>query len=574
MKFRDFLTSQHAFDEQETHLVFKFRVLNYFMMIGVVFGFLIGFLGYQGIMKIGQIQPIADFIFAIFNIFLIWCLRQNKNLFILVARLFVVSTLVLFIVALLSVETDEARIVWFYITVYAAYMLLGVTSGAIFTLISVISIAALNTIYQLQFTETAISTFLFALIVLSLLARAHARHIEGYENKLREQNVMLGKNIQEMDQALVTAQSASQIKSLFLANMSHEIRTPMNGVLSMVQVMENTHLDEQQQSYLQSIKRSGDTLLVLIDDLLDLSKIESGTFELKPHVFNSWEIIEDIINQAEPLFDEQSTNFSTDIIDTLPAHMNADAVRLKQVVVNLITNAAKFTPDGDVKLTINGYPDADQFYLIIEVEDTGVGIPADKQEGIFAAFQQLSTNRIANKGVGLGLPICKKIIEKMNGGISVHSEEGKGSCFKVEVKLPVVHIEPEQEKEPASKLHDALRVLVFEDDKISRLAVTALLNGHGHKVTSVENGQEGIDVLQQNNFDVLLMDIHMPVMNGVDATRYIKKHALSKAPVIGMTASVMNDEKESYFDAGIDALVEKPINFDALMKIISNKLSV
>jgi len=573
MKFKDFLTSRHVFNEQETDLVFKFRVLNYFMVIAVIFGFLIGFLGYQGLMKIGQIQPAADFVFAIFNIVLIWCLRLNKDLFVLIARLFVTSTLVLFIVALLSVETDEARIVWFYITVYAAYMLLGVNSGIVFTVISVISIATLNAIYQLQFSETAISTFLFALIVLSLLARAHARHIEGYENKLREQNVLLGENIKEMDQALVTAQSASQIKSLFLANMSHEIRTPMNGVLSMAQVLENTPLDEQQQGYLQSIKRSGDTLLVLIDDLLDLSKIESGTFELKPHVFNSWEIIEDIINQAESLFDDQSTNFSTDIVDNLPAYMSADAIRLKQVVVNLITNAAKFTPAGDVTLKIDGYPDADQFYLVIEVEDSGIGIPEEKLDSIFAAFQQLSTNRIANKGVGLGLAICKKIIEKMNGTISVRSEEGKGSCFKIELKLPVINIDPEQEKTPVMKIHDALRVLVFEDDKISRMAVTALLTGHGHKVVAVENGQEGIDVLQQQVFDVLLMDIHMPIMNGVDATRYIKKHGLTKAPVIGMTASVMNDEKESYFDAGLDALVEKPINFDALMEIISKKLS-
>ena len=574
MKFKDFLTSHHAFDEQEKHLVFKFRVLNYFMMIGVVFGFIIGLLGYHGLMQIGQIQPLADFVFAAFNILLIWGLRQNKGLFIIVARLFVMSTLVLFIVALVSVEADEARIVWFYITVYAAYMLLGVRSGMIFTVISVISIVALNSVFQLQFTDTAISTFLFALIVLSLLARAHARHIEDYENLLREQNNLLGKNVRDMDQALVTAQSASQVKSLFLANMSHEIRTPMNGVLSMAQVLENTPLDEQQKGYLQSIKRSGDTLLVLIDDLLDLSKIESGTFELKAYVFNSWEIIEDIINEAESLFDEQVTHFSAEISDRLPAYMNADAVRLKQVVINLITNAAKFTPAGHVKLTVDGFVEADLFNLTIEVEDSGIGIPADKLDSIFATFQQLSTDRIANKGVGLGLPICKKIIERMDGAISVHSVEGKGSCFKVEVRLPVVSVESQSQDKPPLKIHEELKILVFEDDKISSVAVKALLTGHGHKVVTVDNGQAGIEILQKEKFDVLLMDIHMPVLNGVDTTRHIKTHGLSSAPVIGMTASVMNDEKDSYFDAGIDALIEKPINFDNLMKVITKKLSI
>ncbi len=572
MNLKTLLTGQHQFDSQQMHLAFKFRVLNYFLLIAVIFGFLIGVLGLVGVMKIGQITPVADCLFALFNGFLIWYLRRDQTNFKRVAHLFVLSTFLLFIVALLTVAADEARIVWFYITVYVAYMILGVRSGIVYTVMSVCSIAVLSSLFELQFTPTAISTFLFALIVLSLLARAHATHIEQYESKLREQNDVLEKNILELDEALVTARSASQVKSLFLANMSHEIRTPMNGVLSMVQVLENTPINEQQQGYLDAIKRSGDTLLVLIDDLLDLSKIESGIFNLHPEVFNSWDMIEDIMNQAEPLFDHHSTVFNADIADNLPLALLGDAVRLKQVIVNLITNAAKFTPAGNVNLKLSAEEDGENYRLIFEVEDNGIGIPRDKLKTIFTAFHQLSTDRIANKGVGLGLSICHKIIEKMQGTIRVTSAEGKGSCFTVDVSLPVAKTDQAPKKSLASSQPGVLKVLVFEDDNISRAAVTALLRGNGHQVETVVNGRAGIDVLRQSQFDVVLMDIHMPVMNGIEATKTIKAEKLTNAPIIGMTASVMNDEIDSYYEAGMDALVEKPINFEQLMNEVSQQL--
>ena len=572
MNLKTLLSGQHQIDSQQMHLAFKFRVLNYFLIIAVVFGLLIGGLGLAGVMKIGQVTPVADCVFALFNGFLVWYLRRDEKNFERVAQLFVLSTYILFVVALLTVATDEARIVWFYITVYVAYMILGIRSGIVYTVLSVLSIALLSVLFELQFTPTAISTFLFALIVLSLLARAHAIHIGQYESKLREQNDVLEKNVLELDEALVTARSASQVKSLFLANMSHEIRTPMNGVLSMAQVLENTALNEQQQGYLDAIKRSGDTLLVLIDDLLDLSKIESGTFNLHPDVFNCWDMIEDIMNQAEPLFDHQTTVFNADIADNLPTALLGDVVRLKQVIVNLITNAAKFTPAGNVNLKLSAEEDGENYRLIFQVEDNGIGIPEDKLQTIFTAFHQLSTDRIANKGVGLGLSICHKIIEKMHGTISVKSSEGKGSCFTVDVSLPVAKTEQAEKKTAASSPPDVLKILVFEDDNISRAAVTALLRANGHQVDTVVNGQAGIDVLRQSQFDVLLMDIHMPIMNGIEATKMIKDEKLSDAPIIGMTASVMNDEIDSYYEAGMDALVEKPINFEQLMLEVNQQL--
>lgn len=568
MKIKNILSSQCLFEPQEQHLAFQFRVLNYFMLIAVIFGFAIGFLGDQGIMKIGNIQPMADYVFAIFNIGLIWLLRQNKKYYVIAAWLFVIATLLLFITALVTVETDEARIVWFYITVYVAYMLLGVRSGLVFTLLSVISITLLSFVINLNISDAAISTYLIALIVFSVLARAHASHISGYEKKLKEQNELLEKNIESMDLSLVAAESAYEVKGLFLANMSHEIRTPMNGVLSMAQVLENTQLDEQQMSYLQSIKRSGDSLLLLIDDLLDLSKIESGEFSLNKRVFNAREIINNILQQAESLIAESSSRFGCVVTDDLPEFLSGDSERLIQVVVHLISNAAKFTSNGEIKLRINGCYVEAGFRFQIEVEDNGIGIPENQQENVFEVFQQLSVDRIANKGVGLGLSICHKIIEKMNGSISLISKEGEGSCFCVDVVMPLVELDIEKGSDQNARVKSRLRILVCEDDAISRLAIKTLLIGQGYVVDAVENGQQGIEMLSQKVFDVVLVDINMPILNGIETTRLIKEKALTKAAVIGMTASVNNEEKKSYLDAGMRTLVEKPIRVEALVEII------
>lgn len=573
MTVRNVLSSSQTFNSEESYLFFQFRVLNYFMIIAVVFGFIIGFLGDKGLMEIGNVQPIADYIFAIFNIVLIWLLHQSKKNYIVVAWLFVISTLLLFFVALISVETDEARIVWFYITVYTAYMLLGVRSGLVFTLLSIVSISSLSYLINLNITDTAISTYLLALIVLSVLSRAHVLHILDYENKLNKQNKLLSKNINSMNTSLLAAKSASDIKSLFLANMSHEIRTPMNGVLSMAEVLENTSMDDKQISYLQFIKRSGDSLLELIDDLLDLSKIDSGTFLLNEQPFRTDQLIKDILHQSKSFFEESSSDFKSIVSDSLPVALNGDAARLKQVIINLISNAAKFTTDGEVELRIKGRYVDDGFLFLIEVGDTGIGIPDDQQNTIFEVFQQLSVDRIANKGVGIGLALCHKIIEKMNGSMGLVSKVNEGSCFSVDVVIPVVELDDEESDVFYKKSGDNLKVLVFEDDAISRLAVKTLLMSHGCVVDVVENGQLGIDLLSQQDVDVILMDIHMPVLDGVETTRLIKGKALSKAPVIGMTASVVEDDKKYYFKAGVDALVEKPIRVEALMNVISQQLS-
>lgn len=569
----NFLTSGFEFDDSESHLQFKFRTLNYFMSISLFFGALIGGMGLIGIMNIGEVQPVTNIIYAFFNLFLILILRINRQWFRKVAWAQVLASLTVFAIALITVLHDEFRIAWFYVAIYLAYMLLGERSGNILTLVSIIIIVLTHHYLDLQLSDTAIETAIFSLIVFGLLSRVYNTQIKNYESQLKDKNYDLADGIKKLDIALEDANAASKTKSLFLANMSHEIRTPMNGMLSLVQVIRTTELDDKQREYLHSIDRAGGILMRLIDDLLDLSRIESGKLEINEKPFKLWEFIEDILLQSEYLFDEKDVDFNVDISDDLPAYLITDDIRLKQVVTNLINNAVKFTSHGEVNLILNGNKtDAGRFNLHIEVTDTGLGIPQNKINSIFEPFQQLAPQRIYNKGVGLGLPISKKITDALGGKIRIDSVEGKGSRFILDFTFRIAEETMNEEKELSNSSLEPITILLVEDDQISRLAVTTWLSDKGHNVVIAENGKQAVDYLQDNEVDVILMDVHMPEMNGITATKIIKEENLSKAPIIGMTASVMNDERKSYTEAGMDVLVEKPVNFESLIGIIKNKL--
>ena len=569
------MTSGFDFKDSKSHKLFSFRTLNYFMVISVFFAGLIGVLGLIGIMDIGNVQPIANITYALFNICLIFILRINEDWFKTIAWAQVLSSLTLFTIALITVVHDEFRLAWFYIAVYLTYMLLGERPGNILTTVSIFIIGLTHYYLDLQLSNIAIQTAIFSLIVFSLLSRVYNQQIKNYERELENKNYDLAAVIKNLDFALEGANESSRTKSLFLANMSHEIRTPMNGMLSLVQVLRTTKLDEKQLEYLKSVDRAGEILMSLIDDLLDLSRIESGRLDVNVKAFKIWVFLEDILLQVEHLFDEKDVHFNVDIDDGLPTKLITDDIRLKQVVINLISNAVKFTSRGEVDFIMNGKSSSDgKFNLHIEVRDTGMGIPEDKIDSIFIPFQQLSPTRIYNKGVGLGLPISKKIIDSLGGTIKVKSVVGQGSRFILDFNFPIAENSEEIEEKIKTNISLApMDILLVEDDQISRLAIHTWLKEKGHKVVIAENGRKAVEYLQDHVTDVILMDVHMPVMDGIQATKLIREKMLSKAPIIGMTASVMNDERKSYIDAGMDVLVEKPVNFEKLMEIVKKKLN-
>lgn len=413
------------------------------------------------------------------------------------------------------------------------------------------------------------ASFVFVILLLAWNNRRLNLKVEDRTEELRHTNV-------ELKESLKKTQQANEAKNLFLASVSHEIRTPMNAVLGMTQTLRGTSLSKEQKLYIETLESSGNILLSLIDDLLDFSKIESGTMVLEMEPFDTSVWIRDIQNLTAPSFENNHVLFTVEVSENFPPYLEGDVVRLKQIVTNLLTNAAKWTREGEVKLFVGGEPAGEKgFHLYCTVEDTGAGIPDDKLNHIFEAFSQLDTNRATKKGVGLGLSICRRLADMMGGSLEVASKLGKGSSFTFSVTLSV----PDEgvvyevfEKE--SSADRKLSILLVDDNPINLLSARALLEQQGHRVVEAENGRDAIGKLESQFFDVVLMDIHMPVMDGVSATREIRRGATKakEIPIIGVTASVMREEKESYLEAGMNAVVAKPIIIENLLKLIREVL--
>ena len=419
--------------------------------------------------------------------------------------------------------------------------------------------------------RTSIEKIEFNESVMCIFAARTAAEIER-KQKEEEKEAL----VQSLHLALEQAQQASKAKSLFLASMSHEIRTPMNGIFGVLQVLRRTALNEEQQLYIEILDSSSKSLLLLIDDLLDLSKIESGKLVLNIEPFEIFDWVTNIQNITEPFFENNKTVFITEVSNNMPAHLEGDAERILQIVANLASNAAKYTQAGEVKVTIGGQLITEnQFNLQISVTDTGIGIAYDKLEFIFEDFNQIKFDHTVNRGVGLGLAICKRLTNIMGGGLQVTSELGKGSCFTFSTTLSIpkesYHLKDTDE---GSKINRRLSILLVDDDLINRLLTRRLLEEEGHSVIEAENGQVAIKKAKSGFFDVILMDVHMPIMDGVLSTQIIREGSIKgkQVPIIGITASVMNDEKDLYLKAGMNAVVEKPIRIEKLMKTIQQLL--
>ena len=575
MRLKNLLMSGFNFDDTSLAMEFKFRMLNAIMVIAAIFALLFALLSDLGINDIGPIHSKVDYLYTASIVVLILLLRRARSYYVPIATAFLLLSFGSFVSALLYVQDDEFRIVWFYFVIFVTYILLGSRAGMGITLLSLVTIILANTAVELGFSGNTLYTAVLGLFVGSLLSRIYTVQMRRYEQLLESKNQALASSVARLDAALEQAQQASRTKTLFLANMSHEIRTPMNGVLGMVQVMQGTPLDEQQQHYLETIERSGKTLLMLIDDLLDITKIEAGKLTLRPVPFDTFNWVIDIQIITEPLFEGSRVAFLSEVSDELPERLFGDAPRLLQVVVNLITNAAKFTHEGEVWLRVGGnrLSKEGNFCLHVEVQDSGIGIPADKMAAIFDAFQQVSPERITNKGVGLGLAISKRLVDAMGGSLTVESHEGAGSLFRLEVELPVAAQPTEVVQQVELGAVEPCRVLLVDDDPINRIAVGQLLRQQGYQIEEAEDGLLALERMQaRQQFDAVLMDVHMPQMDGVEATRRIRALTdprQANTPIIGLTASVMSDEQDAYLQAGMDAVAEKPIVREVLIRTIA-----
>ncbi len=415
-------------------------------------------------------------------------------------------------------------------------------------------------------------------------------HIETIHCELIEsnkKNAVLKEKLTDCDVAIENtrneAQIANKTKNEFLANMSHEIRTPMNAILGFTEVLENKITDKTLLKYLSSISSSGKALLNIINDILDLSKIEAGKLDLQYEAVNLFSLIYEVGHIFEHKTKQKEIDFILEIDSAIPQVIFIDDVRLRQILFNLIGNAVKFTDSGFVKLSVKKIVTNkanETIDLLFLIEDSGIGIPENNIRKIFGAFEQQKNQNI-NKygGTGLGLTITQRLVNMMGGHIKVESNPGKGSMFNVYLNnLEVSSMVETNQKDIETHISDIIfepaSLLVVDDIAHNRELIVNFLEKHKLEIYSAENGKEAIDIVMKCKPDLILMDLKMPVMDGFEATSIIKsKDQFKSVPIIALTASAMQEEQDKILNFGFDHFIHKPVSQKELIKQLAKYLS-
>jgi PAS domain S-box-containing protein len=398
-------------------------------------------------------------------------------------------------------------------------------------------------------------------------------------------DITLEKQTEALRENIRIARRSAEIKQQFLANMSHEIRTPMNGILGIIEFLNRTPLNDEQKNYVETLRDSSDTLLGIINDILDFSKIEAGKMVLHPAPVDLFELATGMKNLFAALSVQKNLAFNLNIDPALPRAILADRLRLNQILTNLISNAVKFTQEGSVTLTLKLESlMEDGLKVRFEVSDTGIGISASDQEKLFTAFSQIDNSFTRDKeGTGLGLSISHRLVNLMQGEAGIVSQQGQGATFWFSFPTREVLLEPANDIEqiPAAETPHSLPVhlLLVEDKPVNQKVIQLMLNSLGCQVTMAANGKEALEKVEERrkhsklnpekpDFELIFMDIQMPVMDGLQATQILKESYPDIAPIIGLSANVMASETKQFLEAGMDDFLLKPVKTENLKRIL------
>ena len=384
------------------------------------------------------------------------------------------------------------------------------------------------------------------------------------------------KTIKELNESEKKTKDLALMQEQFLANMSHEIRTPMNAILGFTNLLKRTSLNDEQRKYVHNINTAGENLLALVNDILDLSKIEAGMMVLEETRFSLHSLLSSVGAMFSEKIKEKGLKFKVHIDEKVPDILAGDAIRLTQILVNLISNSVKFTDNGEIKIDVTLVNTTEDSATIkMSVIDTGIGIPPSKQKTIFERFQQADAETSRRfGGSGLGLSIVKQLVELQRGRIYLESEQGKGSSFVVELTYSLPDINQLYSEALAAQEEvvsvEKIRALIAEDNEMNQLLISHLMKSWGIDYQMVNNGKAAIELLKQQPFSIVLMDIQMPEMDGYTATSIIRNELKMDIPIIAMTAHAMAGEKEKCLQLGMNDYVSKPIKETILYNIIAS----
>jgi signal transduction histidine kinase len=474
------------------------------------------------------------------------------------------------IAGLMAARSGEGGLValfWMATVPLLAMAVAGRRTGWVALLVTVVVIVLTLVCIKLQWVEATLASELTlsvkgisvvgACLTLFFLVRAYEVETERTIDTLARQNVALAA-------AQATADAASHAKSEFVALISHEIRTPLNGVIGMAAALKGEDEPGRIREGLRVVQQSADTLLAVINDVLDLSKIEAGRLELERVSFSPREQLGLVIDLMQSAAAEKGNELELTVSSEVPGCMLGDPTRVRQVAMNLVSNAVKFTRGGQVTCRLSMRDGA----LSLEVHDTGIGMEPEVLQRLFKPFTQAdaSTTRRFG-GTGLGLAICQRLVQAMGGAITVSSAPGQGSVFRV--SLPVVEAEAPRRPQPPVLAAPArrLRVLLVEDNTINQLVARRLLEGLGHEVTTAANGREGVDACARAEFDLVLMDCHMPELDGYEATRELRRRQW-RAPIVALTAAATPEDAARCREAGMDEVLTKPLRVERLSALL------